>query len=475
MTSPFGDRAYRFALPDAAPRRALLERLKRLAGVEDVVIAEDVGCVTFAVADEAARARLEAALAEPFGPQSADGLISHVVPVIYDGEDLWFVAQAIDRTIADVIALHSEAEHRVAMLGFLPGFAYLRGAPALLDLPRRSPRPRVPPGSVGIAAGYTGIYPLASPGGWNLIGHTTLAMFDPMVGATFGIGDRVRFTPVTELPHVPAVTRAPPPSLSAAYLEVTRTVGFAVIVDGGRRGRMHEGIPPGGPLVRSLFEAANALAENPPGTAAVELTGTFEVVARGGKVVVADSERRVELEDGERYVVSTTGSALRAGYLAIAGGVQAPVILGGRGALLSAGIGELLKKGSVLGAGAEPRRPAAVPDVELDGPIEVIPGPDSVPGIALDELLGKELRVAPASDRTGTRLDGAPPLPRGYPSRPSVPMVRGAIELTPSGLVVLGPDHPTTGGYPVVGVVRDRSQDAFFARPLGAAVRFTLV
>jgi KipI family sensor histidine kinase inhibitor len=104
------------------------------------------------------------------------------LPVRYGGEsgpDLAEVAAACGLDEAGVVALHSGALYRVFMLGFAPGFAYLGPLPAPLVLPRRAtPRPRVPAGSVAIAGGQTGIYPLATPGGWHLIGHTAAPLWD---------------------------------------------------------------------------------------------------------------------------------------------------------------------------------------------------------------------------------------------------------------------------------------------------------
>jgi KipI family sensor histidine kinase inhibitor len=118
------------------------------------------------------------------------------VPVGYDGEDLGDVAAACGLTPSDVIERHTAATYVCAFVGFAPGFAYLTGLDPSLHLPRRTtPRPRVPAGAVGIAAGYTGVYPAASPGGWHLIGHTDLVMWDPGRDppAAIGPGATVRF------------------------------------------------------------------------------------------------------------------------------------------------------------------------------------------------------------------------------------------------------------------------------------------
>jgi KipI family sensor histidine kinase inhibitor len=480
--APFGDQAARFAIPNGAPRRRLLEALRAVPGVRDVVLTEDVGCVVF---DGEARASgLVARELEASASWSADDASTtrkHDIRVVYDGEDLEPVARAIGKTPEAVIDLHSGREYRVAMLGFLPGFAYLHGLASELCLPRRGPRPRVAPNSVGIAARYTGVYPFASPGGWHLLGRAVGFYAFGVQGATLAIGDAVRFVPTEASPTAEA-TQAPPAQAPAGpHLEVTRAAGLALLVDHGRPGHLHEGVPPSGPLVRSAFDRANALAGNAPGACGVEVSGSLEVVARAGSVVVADEVTRVELAEGERFVVSTEGRT-RARYLAVAGGIDTPPVLGSRSTLLVAGIGGLLRKGDRLvplapDGGATPADKAPPPAFEPSEPIAIMPGPDEVDGFSMDQLVGCELRISPTSDRTGTRLEGPHLLDRPADdamARPSLPMVLGAIELTPSGLVVLGPDHPTTGGYPVVAVVRAASLDAFFARPIGSTVRFSV-
>lgn len=101
------------------------------------------------------------------------------VPTTYDGADLDEVARLWDMTRAEVVATHTGTVFTVAFCGFAPGFAYCTGLPADLHVPRRpSPRARVPSGSVGLAGEFTGVYPSASPGGWQLLGRTALALWD---------------------------------------------------------------------------------------------------------------------------------------------------------------------------------------------------------------------------------------------------------------------------------------------------------
>ncbi len=124
------------------------------------------------------------------------------IPTRYGGEngpDLDEVARLTGLTAQDVVALHCGPLYRVAQVGFQPGFPYLLGLPAALELPRRAqPRVRVAAGSIAIAGGQTGIYPNPSPGGWHLLGRTELALFEPArtPPALLRAGDQVRFIPV---------------------------------------------------------------------------------------------------------------------------------------------------------------------------------------------------------------------------------------------------------------------------------------
>jgi inhibitor of KinA len=125
------------------------------------------------------------------------------IPVCYDPEfapDLDDVVRHAGISAKEVIDLHSAAEYRVACIGFVPGFPFLTGLAKELATPRRdTPRKEIAPGSVGIGGAQTGIYPLRSPGGWNLIGRTPLKLFDPAKNpsALLRAGDRVRFRAIT--------------------------------------------------------------------------------------------------------------------------------------------------------------------------------------------------------------------------------------------------------------------------------------
>nr|WP_163510226.1 5-oxoprolinase subunit PxpB [Fodinicola acaciae] len=118
------------------------------------------------------------------------------IPVRYDGADLAAVADAAGLSQEEVVRRHQSADYRVAFCGFAPGFGYLTGLDPVLRLPRKeTPRTRVPAGSVAIAGEFSAVYPTASPGGWHLLGHSELAMWDTDRDppAALAPGDRVRF------------------------------------------------------------------------------------------------------------------------------------------------------------------------------------------------------------------------------------------------------------------------------------------
>ncbi len=191
-----GDAAVRWRRDPGRDAGALLDGLRAYPGVIDAVVTELHALVTF---DPAAPADAPWEVEDRVRRASA-GLASreHVVLARYDGPDLDEVAEAAGIAREDIVAAHAAPTYRVRLVGFLPGFAYLGPVAAPLVLPRRpSPRPRVEAAAIGIAGGYTGIYPFASPGGWHLIGRAIdFVIFDAAKGARLQLGDRVRFEAV---------------------------------------------------------------------------------------------------------------------------------------------------------------------------------------------------------------------------------------------------------------------------------------
>jgi biotin-dependent carboxylase-like uncharacterized protein len=261
-------------------------------------------------------------------------------------------------------------------------------------------------------------------------------------------------------------------------IEVLAARGLATVQDGGRPGRMHEGIPPGGALVPELLARANAGAHNALLAAAIEVHGSLTIVARGAVVLAADDGVSRALRDGETWTISCGNARVR--YAALRGGVDVPLVLGGRGTLLVAGLGghegRPLRRGDTLRPGSvPPQRDPLPPPPSLDAVIRVVLGPDldRFEPRAIDLLFTSLFRISNQSNRAGMRLEG-PSLPRADDDTAiSAPMLRGAIQVPSSGeAIVLGPDHPTTGGYPVLATVVRDHLGSLGARPAGSLVRF---
>lgn len=196
---PFGDSALLVEVADLTQVLALDRalRVERPDWVADVIPAARTVLVRF----DAGRARMAqvSSWVEAAGYTAAPAAAAPPtvqIPVRYDGEDLAHVAELTGLTVEEVITRHTGADFTVAFCGFAPGFAYLTGLPAALQVPRRSsPRTTVPAGAVALAGEFSAVYPRASPGGWQLIGSTDLTMFDVDRNppALLSPGDRVRF------------------------------------------------------------------------------------------------------------------------------------------------------------------------------------------------------------------------------------------------------------------------------------------
>ena len=191
MMQRLGSRAVRLPRPDLDAAR-LVAAGRSLPGVVDVVLTDAWVALYFAeAAPETAPDLLAAAAALDVQIEAPR---EHELHVRYDGEDLDAVARAVGLPIVEVIARHRAPVYDVAFMGFLPGFPYLHGLDARLQLPRRStPRPSVPAGAVAIGGPYAGVYPLASPGGWHLLGQLLMPQLLGAEGALLRPGDRVRF------------------------------------------------------------------------------------------------------------------------------------------------------------------------------------------------------------------------------------------------------------------------------------------
>ncbi|MEJ8305912.1 5-oxoprolinase subunit PxpB [Saccharibacillus sacchari] len=337
------------------------------------------------------------------------------IPVLYGeeyGSDLNFVARHAGMSEEEVIAIHAAREYPVYMIGFAPGFPYLGGMDPRIAAPRlETPRLSVPAGTVGIAGAQTGVYPLATPGGWRMIGRTPTALFRPerIPPSLLRAGDRVRFRSILreEYDHL-----ANSMADEAKGFLTAREKGFSIerkkgrkehertsdgvgrgdnedyrerdtsilsvtvlkpgllttLQDLGRPGYQQYGVTAGGAMDAYALRAANLMAGNAEGEAALEitlagpalrferetliaLTGADLAPSVGG--VPLPMWRPVRIRAGAVLEFGPPRAGCRA-YLALSGGFAAPAALGSRGTDLRAGLGGLegraLRAGDVLHA-----------------------------------------------------------------------------------------------------------------------------
>jgi biotin-dependent carboxylase-like uncharacterized protein len=282
-------------------------------------------------------------------------------------------------------------------------------------------------------------------------------------------------------------------------LTVVRSGALTTVQDLGRIGHAHLGVPRSGALDLPAHRLANRLVGNPDARATVETTVNGCAVRAGSAVTAAVTGAPCPVRVDGRPVAWGAAVRVPAGavldigpateglrsYAAFTGGIDAPPVLGSRATDLLSGLGpEPLADGAVLPLG-EPCGPpscadaaplAAPPTGGLVLPLVLGPRDDWFAPAALHTLATGGYRVAPASNRIGLRTEG-PPLARSVSGElPSEGMVLGAVQVPPDGRPVLFlADHPTTGGYPVIGVVPEAALPAAAQAVPGTAVRFVPV
>ncbi len=411
------------------------------------------------------------------------------IPVRYGGEwgpDLAEVAAACGLTPPEVVREHAGREYLVYFLGFSPGFPYLGGlSPRIAAARRGSPRTRVPAGSVAIGGSQTGVYPLASPGGWQLIGRTPLTLFDPSRNppALLATGDRVRFVASDEAAFGPV---ARPTAASAAgrggAIRVASAGFQSTVQDLGRPGHAHLGVSASGAADPLSLRIGNWLVGNPPGAPAIEMTLTGATLTFSIPCVVAvtgsDFEPSVddarvplwtalEVRPGQRLACRATTSGARC-TVCVRGGIATPPVLGSASTHLTSGIGGIegrpLRAGDVLAIGAAAgeamagRRFPGETAVRLlrRDTLRVTRGAQwerfSQPAKAA--LFASAYVVSERSSRMGLRLDGAP-LAADRPGEMLTEGVSlGALQVPGDGQPILSfVEHQTTGGYPQIACV----------------------
>jgi KipI family sensor histidine kinase inhibitor len=507
---------------------SLAEALRAVDGVDDVLPGSVVLVRAGTDSIESVRDTVSSIPEHRTGGHTAERTGRVVdVPVVFDGPDLAEIAFAAGTTEQGVLEMICGAELRVAYLGFSPGFPYIVGLPEQLTrLRRRSvPRTMVAAGSVAIAAGYLGIYPQSSPGGWNLAGRTGLQMFDPHVApyAALQPGDAVRVVPgdpasLTAAPGSdPSGGSDRPRCASLRRLVVEAPGTLTTLQDSGRRGVGHLGVPRAGPGDPDLMRLANLVVGNDPGAGVLETTldgpvlrfdSPVHLVVVGAALAVdgraLDPGAVVPVRSGDLVEVGRSHGLH--GYVAVCGGIWGPRLFGSCSSdLLSGlGIGPLRARDELaLGEPGRPRGYAA--PIERNPTIRVLANEGFGVTEQLDllaELTSGTFTVAPESNRVGVRLKGERPVSapgvsasrqadeRGdmvggahLPHLSHLPgllgsygMVEGAVQVPPSGEpIVLGCDHATMGGYPVIATVITADIGSVAQRMPGDTVRFEVV
>ncbi|TLK56767.1 urea amidolyase family protein [Glutamicibacter sp. V16R2B1] len=441
------------------------------------------------------------------------------VNVSYDGPDLHAVAELLGLSTEALIELHSSRRWAAAFTGFAPGFAYLQSEGTPLEVPRRStPRTTVPAGAVALGGKYSAIYPAASPGGWQLLGHTDTRMWDVnrTPPALVQPGDKVKFVPQRAALRlsVPAANHQPPAPQVTSGVEVISPGPQSTIQDAGRRGAGNLGVSPSGAADAISAHQANRLVGNLPGAPVIEtLAGSLRVRAIGHQVLaVSGAEVRLEihgeaedhtsmrtaamnvpfiLRDKETLSCSAATAGLRS-YLAVRGGFDGHRVLGSLSTDSLSGLGpaplqpgERLPTARIRGThpvgGAEP---STLPQPEPDGcfRLRLVAGPrdDWFGPQGLKRLVSQTWEVSAQSNRVGMRLSnaaGGRPLVRLRAGElESEGMVRGSLQVPPSGLPVLFlADHPVTGGYPVIATLVDEDVSKAAQLAPGTPIRFVLL
>jgi len=438
------------------------------------------------------------------------------IPVRYDGEDLADVAALTGLDIAEVVRRHTKSEFTVAFCGFAPGFGYLVGGDPALHVPRRkSPRTRIPAGSVALADIFAGVYPQASPGGWQIIGTTPIKMWDINrdPGALLQPGYRVRFfdmersaKPVEIHDAASGVIRDEPDTTGRPHFEVLAAPLPALFQDRGRIGQTGQGVCASGALDRSAFDAANRIVGNPADTPCLELSlggFSFRSSARavvgfagapasvtltdaGGQSRTFGTWMPIPLEAGDVVTLGQPQKGARI-YLAVRGGFAVSPVLGSAATDTLAVLGPApVATGTIL-ALADPLQHRGFVSLEEQPAFEYPAAGDIV---TLDVVLGPRTdwfsekgigtfvdqiwTVTPQSSRVGIRLSGDIPVERKDQTElKSEATATGAIQIPHNGQPVLFlADHPLTGGYPVIGNVAEYHLDLAGQIPIGARLRF---
>jgi len=392
------------------------------------------------------------------------------IPVNYNGEDLADVARQTGLSEAEIIKRHSERSYHVYAMGFTPGFPFMAGVDEALHVPRKAiPRKKVAASTVAMTGSQTGIYPLPTPGGWNLLGTTLKPIFDPNAEESFLIqaGDEVCFVPEDSSKDLAEPQDLKPLDLlpnepKHPVFKVIKAGVLDLMVDQGRFMAGRYGLSRSGALDAPLAKLANQLLGNDVDAPLLELTllgPTLECLSDAVAVVTGQTMipvvNGVELEPYKTFHISkgdtlsfkSTNQSVRS-YLAVSSGFESKSFMGSSSVDLKGYIGQALKTDDILGNISKRKVRAGRSFVPYKKETDTITlrlkeGPQANPE-ALKTLLENTYTVA-SSDRIGIRLEGAEVAGGGILSE-AVPI--GAIQVTSGGMpIILLNDRGTLGGY----------------------------
>ena len=465
------------------------------------------------------------------GSDGVDSGKTITIPVCYEDKEF---APDLERVCAnarlseeEAVKIHSSTDYLIYMMGFLPGFPYLGGMDERLETPRlETPRTKIPAGSVAIGGKQTGLYPMESPGGWNIIGRTPLKVFDIERDPVFlyKAGDKIRFEPISKedferfdekkwLEEMGLGAAAAKSALKEKYecgggIEILEAGLMTTIQDGGVVGFQKYGISQSGAMDKASFDLANALCVNGENAACLETTllgpkirfasdcafaicgAAFEGAALDG--VHIEMNKRIFAKAGSVLECGRASKGLRS-YIAFGGGVLARKIFGSASTNVKSKIG---------GYGG---RPLAAGDALALGYIREISGRTwndaaligsvMTAGVCEEPLVlecvktsqsdffGTECiekfsaavyTVCAQSDRMGIRFEG-PSLDCGKTDIISDAIPFGAVQITSAGLpLVMAADRQTTGGYAKIACVKKASMYKLAQALPGTKVKFKI-
>ena len=466
--------------------------------------------------------------------ESTDSARTITIPVCYEDQefapDLEKVALHAKLSKEEVIKLHSSSDYLIYMMGFLPGFPYLGGMNPQLETPRlETPRTKIPAGSVAIGGAQTGLYPVESPGGWNIIGRTPLRLFDVKRKPFFlyEAGDKIRFLPITReefenfdeslwLAQVAGKSEASiETSDDAADSKEVYECGGGIkilepglltsIQDSGITGFQKYGIGQSGAMDQTSFALANQICGNEKNAACLETTlagpsirfvtacdfaitgAVFENATLDGMRI--EMNKKISAKAGSLLSCGFASKGLRS-YIAFSGGLLVPKVFRSSSTNLKSKIGgymgRKLQADDQLAIGINKKNPLLVPDNKsTEGFTENkdVLLLDCIKSSQFDFFQEKIVKkftdsiytVSAESDRMGIRFTG-PGLECGKTDIISDAIPFGAVQITSAGLpVVMAADRQTTGGYAKIACVKKSAMYRLAQALPGTKVRFNLL